>query len=116
MEEKKICVNIRASQVVHYDQTVEMTPAEWVAIKDVPANKIADAIDSWLDKNNVFDADGIDNDNLDLMVVDEQGIAVSPPDAYGVDDSDDDDFDFDDDEDLDYADDEDYEEDEDEDE
>lgn len=71
-------VEIRASQVVHFKQIVNMTRKEWNEIKNQEGQDMLDqhksAIDGWIDKRDVYD--GGDFESVSASVVDENGKPV----------------------------------------
>lgn len=69
-------VRITARFMASYDQIVEMTPREWNKFKETsPRNHTmggGDLIGGWLEPND-FDADDIDPNEFEAVVVDKDG-------------------------------------------
>lgn len=76
----KIRVRIQASQRVRYDQVVEMDRDEWQRIKKLRDKEFASTLSDWLDLRDVNDGDEFESDEVEGMVVDENGKPVKPAD------------------------------------
>ena len=80
-----VLVRIRASQRVHYDQTVEMRRAQWEQIKSTPRGGLVveddGALTLWIDPNDIHRVEDFDT-GFEMEVVDDGGQPVKPPDKY----------------------------------
>jgi hypothetical protein len=81
---RTIRVRIRASQKVHYDTIVNMTPEEWADFKRQTPRRAAESlVGGWVDTlNDVINADDIDEDDFEAVAVDAKGKALNPLDQY----------------------------------
>lgn len=83
IEAETVRVRIQARQVVHYNQIVEMSRDEWNELKESEEERAADAAMGWIDTRDVYDADPVEPEDFEAIVVTDDGIPVSPRDEYG---------------------------------
>jgi hypothetical protein len=80
MARKTVPIRIRASQQVHYDQVVNLTPEEWEKLKAIPEGILeAGAMGGYLDLSNVDD--GGDFEIMDIVRLGSSGKPTK--DEYG---------------------------------
>jgi hypothetical protein len=80
--EKKLRVLVTASQRIHYMQVKMMTQKEWDEFKAKPPKYFTSPDDLWLDPMDVYDADDIEGEDFEAIVVGEDNKPIKPRDEY----------------------------------
>jgi hypothetical protein len=82
---KKIKIRIECTECISFNQTVEMTRAEWTKLKRTPEDRLEDSdmspLASVLDLHDPLGSQGFSN--VEMEVVDGDGNPVEPADYYG---------------------------------
>lgn len=69
MSKQKHQVRIEASQNVRYVQTLKLTDEELEDFKDqLERHSYGEVAESWLNLHDIFDADSIDEDDVEITI------------------------------------------------